>query len=553
MDEYEVNLADYLVVLWRKKWIVALTFLVSVGAAFAWTTRQPDTYRVDTALLILPPLAADIADEVPGTVYSPETYVRLATARDLLQVAVERAYPEGSTLSPSELHGRMNVELDDRAARDFPGRFPLYMRTTFTGGDREELPRLADAWAEAFVEKNAELFVSRIAQSYDYISESFYEVEGELRAKQDQLQKLQEESQEELLEAELAALDDVYSGSLLDLSAKRRELAQLESRLALLERFLEDPVRYALAGGTLSGAYSSYSADLISKERELSQLEGRLASLESALVEEPEQYLLSRGVSVEALWQFLGREADELATEDLERFAALAVRDQVLNQTYVELRGAVASARADLKSVQADIAYLRDQTAALGEVLAGGNADSAGLTEIVSQVEYELRGELAAGEARAEELRADVSLLEVQAEEAKQGIEERRSRLIAVDAETRRLEQEIQVLERNYERMADKLQDARAARAETAEPIRVVEAALPETVRTISPGRTMNVAVAGVLGLFAGVLLAFVAHAVQERQAEMASAGGGSERALGSEPSEPTVPNDRDKDSEPQR
>ena len=31
MEEYEVDLRDYLRVLWRRKWIVLATFLVAVG------------------------------------------------------------------------------------------------------------------------------------------------------------------------------------------------------------------------------------------------------------------------------------------------------------------------------------------------------------------------------------------------------------------------------------------------------------------------------------------------------------------------------------------
>ncbi len=525
MDEYEVNLADYLVVLWRQKWVIVVVFLVAVGAAFGLSLLQDDSYSVDTALLILPPLAADIADEVPGTVYSPETYTRFAMGRDLLQSVIERAELAEAELTPIRVERMMSVELDEAAAREFPGRFPLYMRASFSGEDREQLPVLAGAWAEAFIDKNAELFISRRAQSFEYISESFDEVERDLREKQEELRALRAEHQPHLLEAELSALEEVYAEHVRDLSRSRRELAQANARLSLLEGFQEDPVRYALGSGALDRAYSSHVDELRGKERQLAQARVRLASLDEALAEEPEHYALTRGVSPEALWQFLGGGAGQPDVEDLERFLELCVEEQVLNTAYIELRGVVATLRAECEELEQDIAYLEGKTQALWALLDGAGAGGASpahteVLELLRATEYELRAEVAAAEAEVAELSSDAASLEEQAEDTKERLEDMRTRLIAVETESDRLTQEIAVLERSYERMGDKLQDARLAQAETAEPIRVVEEALPETVRTISPARRMNVAVGGVLGLFVGVLVAFMVHAVQERWRE---------------------------------
>ncbi len=527
MDEYEVNLADYLVVLWRQKWVVLLVFVVAVGAAFGLSLLQEDSYRVDTALLILPPLAADVADEVPGTVYSPETYKRFATARDLLQAVIERAGLAEVGLTPNRVERMMSVELDEAAADEFPGRFPLYMRATFTGGDRELLPALADAWAEAFIDKNAELFISRRAQSFDYISESFEEVERDLREKQEELRELRADNQPQLVEAEVAALDEVYAEHVRELSLRRWQLAQAQSRLALLEAFQDDLLRYALGSGVLDRAYSSDVAELRRKERQLAQAQVRLASLEEAVADEPEHYALQRGVSPDALWQFLGGGAGQPDGAELERFLNLSVEEQVLNTTYIELRRDVASVRAEIEELEEDTAHLTKETQALWALLDGGtagagvpDAEEARVRHLLRVAEYDLHAQLAAVKAEVDELANDVASLEQQADDTKGRLEEMRTRLIAVEAETDRLTQEIAVLERSYERMGDKLQDARLAQAETAEPIRMLEEALPETVRTISPGRRMNVAVGGVLGLFLGVLLAFVVHAVQERQRE---------------------------------
>ena len=55
-EEYEVSLTDYLMVLWREKWIVIVTFAVAIAAALLAVSQLPAQYQVETSLLIFPPL-----------------------------------------------------------------------------------------------------------------------------------------------------------------------------------------------------------------------------------------------------------------------------------------------------------------------------------------------------------------------------------------------------------------------------------------------------------------------------------------------------------------
>ena len=261
MDEYEVSLTDYLMVLWKKKWVVIVTFVVAVAAALIIVYRLPPQYQVETSLLILPPLAQDVAGTTVGMVYSPNTYELLATAGDLLKLVSARAYPDGDGPSPSELREGLTVEVAEMVAGDFPGLFPLHIRAVFRGTSREGLVRLATAWAEAFVERNADLFLTRTAQSYTFLSATFSDVEGELRAVEDTLQLHRQAHLEELLAVEIAELEKRYAAYLADLASARRDVA-----VTLAE----------------------------------------LAAIEEALKREPERLVVRRGPSAEAVWQFLG-------------------------------------------------------------------------------------------------------------------------------------------------------------------------------------------------------------------------------------------------------
>ncbi len=422
-EEYEINLVDYLMVLWREKWIVLVTFVVAVGTAIALSLQLAPQYQAETSLLITPPLARDLAGDIVGTIYSPETYRRLALAGNLLESVIEKTYPQEDRPQVASLRGRMSIELEEGTARDFPGRFPLYLRATFRGSSPEALVTLASAWSEGFVEQNEELFLTRTAQAYTYLSETFGDVEEELHALEDALKTHRQQYPEALLSAEIAALESVYRTQADRLAESRRELRVYQAELA---------------------------------------------SLEEALEVEPERFTLQRGPSAEAVWQFLGQRPP---ADDAEAFADLTVEEEILNENYFTLRRQVVGARSTVASLREDVAHL-----------------------------------------------------EASQEETLSSLEAKQAQLVEAQAGRERLEREISVLSDTYARVGEKLQEARLARAEAAEPIRVVESPILPT-RPIGPNRRMNVAVAGVLGLFVGVLLAFVSHSVKsyrEQQSEPA-------------------------------
>ncbi len=413
MDEYEVDLRDYLRVLWKGKWIVLITFLVAVGTALALSYSAPKQYQTETSLLILPPLAQEVNGEVGGTVFSPETYKRLALSNDLLQAVIQALYPNGGGPSISSLRSTLRIDIEQTTAKNFPGRFPLYLRATFTGTDPAKIKALAETWAREFTAKNTKLFLSRTAQSYDYIKQNFDDVAKELSAKEEEKTAYQQKNPVTVLQTEVTALQAVYDSYLKELPVKKQELTKKQ-------------------------AY--------------------LSSLEYSLKQEPVYFTVERGLSKEALWEFI---SSGLPAEKLSSLPDLTVKDHVLNDTYVNLREQVAITQAEVEAAKAAVAYL-----------------------------------------------------EAQVKETQNVLEKKQAHLVEVENTLNQFDRELKVLTDTYNSLAAKLQEAKIARAETAEPIQTIEnPVVPST--PIGPNKKMNVAVAGVLGLFAGVLLAFFAHFLQ--------------------------------------
>ncbi|GAG15995.1 unnamed protein product, partial [marine sediment metagenome] len=51
MEEKQVELIDYLRVLWRQKWVIAVIFVAAAVAAWGVSRVIPPTYETQTSLL----------------------------------------------------------------------------------------------------------------------------------------------------------------------------------------------------------------------------------------------------------------------------------------------------------------------------------------------------------------------------------------------------------------------------------------------------------------------------------------------------------------------
>jgi uncharacterized protein involved in exopolysaccharide biosynthesis len=311
MEEYEVDLRDYFRVLWHEKWVIIVTFAAAVATALVISYSLPKQYQVETSLLILPPFSIDATGgATSGTIFSPETYRRLALASDLLEGAAERAFPDGGRPTVASLRQQFRVEVEQTTAKDFPGRFPLYLRVSVSGSNPKALVSVASAWAEQFTEKNSGLFTSRTAQSYDYFKQSFDQVALELRSTEEERAALFATSPVDVLRTEVASLNEVYGALVRDLSGK---------------------------------------------EQTLTEAEAKLAALKGALLAEPEHYTLVRGPTPEAIWNFASD------SEAMGRLATMEIEDQVLNEAYVSLRTETALAKVAVQEFSASLSYLKTE------------------------------------------------------------------------------------------------------------------------------------------------------------------------------------------------
>ena len=67
MDEYEVDLRDYLIVIWQQKWVIIGVVLLAIAAAGIYSFTQPDEYRAEAMISYQSSPPAEVPIDLPET------------------------------------------------------------------------------------------------------------------------------------------------------------------------------------------------------------------------------------------------------------------------------------------------------------------------------------------------------------------------------------------------------------------------------------------------------------------------------------------------------
>jgi len=303
MDEREVELIDYLRVLWRQKWVIIITVVAAVVAAWGTSRAISPVYRTETSLLLLPPLSSQLDAEAVGSRLAPEAYEELAVSTSLLRMVSEALEPRVS-VSAGSLKSRLSVSVKRLSSEG-----ELLLSASIRGANPDRLPVIAEAWTASFAETYGELFQDRNARSYDYVSENYAETEAELEALVEKRTAFLDDHPLVILRADADALEVTLASNNREILKAKQELETAKAYLAAREgnRASQLPT-YVLTSDvdptTLAGALayglspSEYEAlaearikdleqttasiieDLAAKQREINAAEAALAELD---------------------------------------------------------------------------------------------------------------------------------------------------------------------------------------------------------------------------------------------------------------------------------
>lgn len=244
---------------------------------------------------------------------------------------------------------------------------------------------------------------------------------------------------------------------------KKRIQERIDYREKYDLQFLQTEVK------VMTNKYENYLSSLVSKRLELAKRRAQLQALKSALKAEPKYVYLERHLPPESFWGPI-QITEENSSEDTGEStnghstalsSGVKVKDQKINEIFSNFKEKTITTEVDVASLEQEIGYL---------------------------------------ETRLGEFRTQIYQKQAKIEKAQLGLEE--------------LEKAIKRLRNSSDSLSSNLEKARNAKERGETPIRIIQQA--DSAKAVKSVNTkQNVAVAGVLGLFFGVLVAFFKNYMQ--------------------------------------
>jgi uncharacterized protein involved in exopolysaccharide biosynthesis len=556
----EIDLRKYLLVLVRKWWVVLIVLVITTGAAVVLSRLQPEEFQTQTQLLIVARISERLisersnpgeskSDTIPavGISLSVETLRNLAKANDLLADIIRdldlRNEVTGRYIAVESLAGIMDAKAEVTQGGTQEAPIPL-LTMRVRGEDPALLKRIADKWADLFIQRNAQLFAAETARSFEFISSQYEETRKALQAKQEAKLAYQKANPLTSLQSQLEVSTASYTGFFSQLQANRAALADAQARLAYFDKTLAalrqrraEKVAFQRANPlaavqtdleVLTARHRDFLSALQQKQAALVEAKARVQSLSTTLSAEPRLLSLKKSIPNESLFTLLG---GNLTPDKLKALESLQVTSEEPNPIYLGLKTQLDQAQTVVSTYSAEIQDLGPRASELKQQIEQVAARIADITLKVSEFDEDIaimssgvdgdvgkEGALAAIVATA---RADVSLLsstisdlEKRTAEFDNNIQRLSERIGQVQIDLARFDREASVLTTNFNLLAQNLQEARIAKEEQAGSIRVVEAAVVPQV-PVGANRLRNIVSSAVLGLFLGVVVAFLVHYVQ--------------------------------------
>ena len=295
LEYYEVDLRDYLRVLWRGKWIVLFCTLLAVGIAAFISFRSPDIYRVGARLsveeipipgiteVIIPPSESETADYF---VFSPVSAAAVVEWTKDSAVIERVVTSSGVNVSPGWISGHLTA----KASETF---VDLALEGSLPPAD---LVRLLEGVIEALKERAQEAVREALTAVTTSLEAKRRKLEARKAAWEKELQgiKARTESQRDAILARIEALAaaDVPVGETVMGYRMRKELDLLYERLAQVELLLDEIERLGI--GALPGAAKEY----VLLEGELAELSTQKTILDALLEDPPASMTVLRGPQV---------------------------------------------------------------------------------------------------------------------------------------------------------------------------------------------------------------------------------------------------------------
>jgi uncharacterized protein involved in exopolysaccharide biosynthesis len=509
MDDHgpdEINLMEYLQVIKKRKWLIVIGTLVCMVAAEIVSLLMPKVYEAKSYLMVTAPkynveFASKEGSRISTPIFqniSAETYSRIILNEHTARAVLTKLGLD----NPSQQHaanrllGQIKVE--------YPRNTNLILLKV-QDTSKERAAKIANDWAAAFIERNEEVISKETGNTYNFIVDQLEKAKVSLKTSEEELETFQKINNIELLKEQLSSRikQIVQYESKFD-DAVRSELIEKARYTELINQILGD---MKLKIGELETNLEKQKIALEKTNQELEK-EDKYISVDKGLIGKEEINPLYTNLNL--------RRADAIISLSVLEKG----RDELLRAKQ-ELDREIQQMQKDLTAPKGEESHLKKSpamTKSSSNVILkrGEQTKAAGDQETIKQkpigytnVTYkELKDALMKSEVNIQAYGAEISQLRENIKHLNEEVSGLRKESAEQELTQARLTRSVDTAKSTFEILSKKGEETKISSAIRSTTIQLSVPATPPEL-PIGPKRKQNVMVAGVVGLFATIIIAF--------------------------------------------
>ena len=516
IQEEEIDLREYINVLLKRKGVIILIFLIAVitAALVSYFYLKP-VYEASTILMISKPKYQVELEPKIQTQFTPEvslaTYESLIKDREIEEEVIKKLNLDQPPyeFTPDSLQGMITIESLKNTN---------LIKMNLQAGEPKLAKDITNVWAALFVEKNKDLNLQESKEAQRFIEE-------QLKISNQNLSKIEEEIREFNETNNIDAMDKEITVKLDKIMANESRLADVKITIkkeeANIERIFQQLLQKRVE------CYQSKKADLkISIFKE----ETNLSQIQKQLDEQDRIITLSKSIVED---QFYKQLIEKISDSDSIALNELKLDNEELNPLFTGLKNKLNNTILSLKNKEAENQKLTEIITFLYSKLEEVNlsqdeqVQSAGIESLISiidttlfeiskvdissfedAVSRNLKQKLVDGIILIKSLDAEMLQLKENVNKAWKRVNLLKQELAQEKLTQSRLEREYNTAKGVYNVLSQKNEEVKIAVATESGLVKIASLAY-EPKYPIKPNKKLNILIAGVLGLFVGIFVAF--------------------------------------------
>lgn len=498
----EINLMDYIQVIRKRKWVVILGALLCMAVAGVVSFTTPKVYEAKAYLMVTSPkYQVEFATKEGSKISTPhfENISAETFSKIIINEHTARAVIEKNGLDSPHTPYTVNKIL-----RQIKVEYPrntnlILLKVQDTVKDRAA--QIANTWASVFIERNEEVISKETSDTYNFVMDQLEKVKASLKTAEEELERFQKANKIDLLKEQI--------------SGKIKQIVQYESKL-------DDAIRSQLIE---KARYDKLITQILSDmELKITELEINLEK-QRIVFETTKQELEKESKYIPVDKGLIGKEEINPIYISLNsKRADTIINISMLEKEKEELLRTQQVLKQDIQKLEEDSAIQKREESPLkarqpqpAKISDKGRRKAIGYTNITYK---DLKDTFMKSEVNIQALDAEILQLRNNLQSLNEEVSGLRRQFAVQELIQTRLTRNMETAKSTFEVLSKKGEETKITSAIKAANVQISVPATPPELH-IKPKKKQNVMIAGVIGLFAFVILAFFIDFLEKNKASL--------------------------------